>query len=194
MIAIFIIENTELYRQVKIVLFNYTLGIKEENEKTKTNYRKAVRAVILKDDNILLVHTNKGDFKFPGGGMNKEESQEQTLIREVKEETGYIVGDVKEKIGVFIERSLDRYRKDFVFEMISTYYLCELTDGIADQELDEYEIELGFKPIWINLNEAIHVNEEIIKNNRLDINKWIYRETKALKAVSENYDSLIKGK
>lgn len=174
------------------MIFNYTLGIEETSKKIR--YREAVRAVILKENRILLVQTNKGDFKFPGGGMNREESQEQTLIREVKEETGYIVGDVREKIGIFKERSLDKYRKGFIFEMTSTYYLCSLTDGITSQELDDYEIELGFKPVWIDINEAIHVNEEIIKKGNLDENKWIYRETKALKAVSDNYDSLIKCK
>lgn len=173
------------------MIFNYILGIEEVNEKSKINHREAVRAVILKGENILLVHTNKGDFKFPGGGMNKEENHEQTLIREVKEETGYIVRNVKEKIGFFVERNLDQYEKNSIFEMISTYYLCEVDNDKTAQELDAYEIELGFNPVWVDINKAIHVNEEIIKNDSLDKNNWIYRETKVLKIINEKRCRLI---
>ena len=44
-------------------------------------YRKAVRAIIRKQDQILLVHsTNVGDYKFPGGGVEKQEDDSEALV------------------------------------------------------------------------------------------------------------------
>ncbi|MBI6015060.1 NUDIX domain-containing protein, partial [Clostridium perfringens] len=45
---------------------------------------------------ILLDISNRGDYKFPGGGVEKGETPEETLRREVQEETGYILNEVKE--------------------------------------------------------------------------------------------------
>lgn len=169
------------------MLFNYVLGLQEiSKEKVNVNYREAVRAIILQNNSILMVHTNKGDYKLPGGGVNKEETHQDTLKREIKEETGYIVNNVKDKIGIIIERKLDQYEENSVFEMISYYYLCELSSNKTSQQLDSYESELDFRPVWIQLDKAIHSNEEILKkdNNK---NDWIYRETNVLKALMGYY-------
>lgn len=171
--------------------FNYILGIQQLNkEKVNINHREAVRAVILKDNNILMVHNNKGDYKFPGGGANKEENHEQTLKREVEEETGYIINNVKDMLGVFTERKLDDFEENSIFEMVSYYYICELSDNKTIQKLDDYENELDFKPVWIAINEAIRLNEEVIKKDNTNKNSWIYRETKVLKAIKEDYINL----
>lgn len=52
--------------------------------------RIAIRGIIIHEDKLLLVETNKGDLKFPGGGIHNSETFEECIIREVKEETGYI--------------------------------------------------------------------------------------------------------
>lgn len=170
------------------MIFNYVLGIQEaEKEKININYREAVRAIILQDNNIFMVHTNKGDYKFPGGGVKKAESHEDTLKREVREETGYIVNKVVDKIGIVIERKLDEYEENSVFEMSSYYYLCEISDNKVVQQLDDYESELDFQPLWIPLDKAIHSNEEILKKNDKNKNAWVYRETNVLKALKEHY-------
>ena len=166
------------------MLFNYVFGLQEVNkEKLSVNYREAVRAIIMQNNNILMVHCNKGDYKFPGGGVNTKESHEEALKREVREETGYIVSDVKKKIGVAIERNLDELKKETVFEMTSHYYLCEISDEQTLQELDHYEAELDFKPVWIHVDKAILENEEVLKNK--DKNRWVYREVNVLKALKD---------
>lgn len=75
----------------------------------KINYREAVRAVIVQNNKILLAHSNMGDYKFPGGGVDKNESHGEGLLREVAEETGYINCIMKDKMGVVIERYVDEY-------------------------------------------------------------------------------------
>ncbi len=166
------------------MLFNNILGIKKINGKeVKINYREAVRAVILRNNNLLMVQTNKGDYKFPGGGIKNEEKHEETLQREVKEETGYLISKVKERMGIFTERNLDEFEEDSIFEMISYYYLCEVPENQTIQQLDDYEAELDFSPQWINIDAAISNNEDIIKNKNNDMNRWVYRETSVLKEL-----------
>jgi len=57
--------------------------------------RVGVYAVIIRDGRILLPHWSEGPFDsgwtLPGGGMEDGESTEQTVLREVLEETGYEV-------------------------------------------------------------------------------------------------------
>ena len=68
--------------------FNKVLGMKEFGKDEKVFYRVAIRAIILQGDKILMVKSNTGDYKFPGGGVEKGETPEETLRREVQEETG----------------------------------------------------------------------------------------------------------
>lgn len=171
------------------MIFNYLFGIKEvDKSKVKINCREAVRAVIFNGDNLLMVFNNKGDYKFPGGGVNKRENHEEALKREVREETGYIVTNVKECLGIFTQRDLDIYEKNSVFEMISSYYLCEISDAKTIQQLDAYESELGFEPKWITLDDAITFNEEILRKDDKGRNRWVDRELTVLKALREYYN------
>ena len=56
------------------------------NIEGKTVHRNAVRAVILRGQELLMIYSaNVGDYKFPGGGVNKGETHKQALVREVKE-------------------------------------------------------------------------------------------------------------
>ncbi|TDL82416.1 NUDIX hydrolase [Peribacillus frigoritolerans] len=152
------------------------LGIQEIDEgKVRINNREAVRAIIIQNNKILMVHSNLGDLKFPGGGVERNESHAEGLIREVAEETGYLNGSVGDKMGVVIERHLDDYDKDAVFRMTSHYYLCELTGGEAvEQQLDEYESEQEYTPKWVKLEDAMEQNQIIL--NQCEQSVWIKRE------------------
>ncbi|TFD99505.1 NUDIX domain-containing protein [Jeotgalibacillus salarius] len=134
------------------------------------------------NNHILLVQSNRGDYKFPGGGVEKGESQGAGLVREVREETGYINCIVKEKAGIVIERRVDEYKTDVLFEMTSHYYICELTNEEKMlQQLDEYESILDFTPKWVSLNDAIEQNENLIKE--FEKNSWLQREAFVLKEI-----------
>lgn len=166
------------------MIFNYELGLKKEHmENRKVNYRQAVRGIIFKDSKILMVHTNKGDYKFPGGGVNKEEAFEEALMREVCEETGYTVNNVLGKMGVMVERKIDDFDETLMFEMTSHYYLCEVSNTKTAQKLDDYEADLDFQPIWMFIDEAIKINEEILKKDSNDRNPWVDRDTLVLKEL-----------
>ena len=67
----------------------FEIDLKDYDENAPRFERPSVRGIILKEGKIALVHSLKYDYyKFPGGGCKKNEKHEETLIREVKEETG----------------------------------------------------------------------------------------------------------
>ena len=167
------------------MIFDFTLGLQTIEKNTNIINRQAVRAVIINKDMIFMVHTNKGDYKFPGGGVNKEETHEGTLEREIKEETGYFLKSGSKKIGIVVERNIDKFEKDSMFEMVSHYYLCEISSEKTVQQLDDYEEKLGFHPIWINIDKAIEGNEQLLKEQSKEINPWVARETRVLKAIGK---------
>lgn len=145
--------------------------------------REAVRAVVIKDGSLLLVRSNKGDLKFPGGGVEEGEGHAETLYREVREETGYILSRVQRRLGVVVERRPDVYQAGAIFQMTSVYYLCELALGRTGQDLDQYEVELQLEPEWVNAADAYRNNEEILKENPPGMNPWLGRETLVLKEL-----------
>jgi len=168
--------NEELYRDDKNLLnFN--------NSKIIT--RNAVRAIILKDDKILMVFLEKtNEYKFPGGGIEKNETNEEALKREVLEETGCNVIKIVKKIGIFTEYGIAKEGKNNIFKMISEYYAVNIDNNQIEQKLDNYEKELLFKPCWIEIEEAYKANKKIIDDN-CSSTPWIKRETKVLEILNE---------
>lgn len=168
------------------MIINEVLGIQSiKDPKIKITTRQAVRAIVIKDNKLLMVHTNKGDYKFPGGGIKKLETHEEALRREVTEETGYIVDRMKEKVGVIIQRNPNQFDTSGIFQMTSHYYLCDVKKNMTKQHLDRYEQEQEFSPVWIELDEVIAKNEAILTQKGSQINPWVYRETLALRKIKE---------
>src|SRR5574344_2040560 len=65
-------------------------------------HRTAVRGVISRKNTsgqieLLMIHGKYGDYKFPGGGQEQNETNIDTLCREVKEETGFSVKKIPKK-------------------------------------------------------------------------------------------------
>lgn len=92
---------------------------------------KRVGAVVVKNNKILLVHRFKNGSEYwvlPGGGVEDDESIEEGLRREVKEETG-----------------LDLLKFEFLGEselgeQSHFFYRCELSEGIPQMGGPEKEI------------------------------------------------------
>lgn len=160
-----------------VLLFNKVLASEDCAHKDSYFCRQAVRAVVIRNDKLLLVHTNKGDYKFPGGGIEQGESYSEALKREVLEETGYHVDKVKELIGITIEKRHDKFDPRKIFEMKSHYYLCHIESSQVGQTLDDYEAEQEFEPVWITLDEALIKNQELLNYSKNSMNSWVVRET-----------------
>ena len=152
------------------------------NIQGKTIYRTAVRAVIQRGRDLLMVYSaNVGDYKFPGGGVDSGELHEQALARELREECGASLLSVDGEVGAVIEYNIAE-EKDFdVFKMTSHYYFCQAGDGFGAQKLDEYERNLGFKPVWVNIEEAISTNKSLLNSDKIP--EWLKREIFVLEYI-----------
>ena len=88
---------------IKMFRIDYIADEDRIHPNFKVVKRLAIKGVVMKEGKVLLIHTNKGDYKFPGGGVKKGEEIEETLKREIAEETGFslkVMGDV---IGEVVE-------------------------------------------------------------------------------------------
>ncbi|NLY10728.1 MAG: NUDIX domain-containing protein [Firmicutes bacterium] len=152
----------------------------------KTITRDSVKAVIIDNDLILMINSGKyGDYKFPGGGIERNETHEDALIREVKEECGSFVSVIEKEIGKVIE--YDRpIEEDFdIFKMTSYFYKCQVIENYCELDLEQYEERLGFKPVWIPIKEAIQKNKGIILSSSQEKPRWIDRDTMVLEYIMD---------
>jgi len=147
--------------------------------------RDAVRGVCLRDDKILLVHLeNSGEYKFPGGGVNDGESMVDALHRELLEEAGLSKVKTIKPIGVALQKQNSKMADGIFYQKSRYYYVHDFEENSFDeQNLDDYEQDLGLKPKWIDLDEAIEHNKKImLDENR---NPWVDRDTWVLMLLKE---------
>jgi 8-oxo-dGTP diphosphatase len=142
-------------------------------------HRTAVRGIIQKNGKYLLIHSKYGDHKFPGGGRNNGETLEQTLVREVQEETGYNVDISSITEGPVVHERRKGFTEDLMI-MDSHYFYCEVDDTSGERNLDDYEAEYDYQVCWMTLDEAIVSNESIQDKEKIP---WIERDTLVMKSL-----------
>jgi ADP-ribose pyrophosphatase YjhB (NUDIX family) len=106
--------------------------------------RIRVAAVILKGDKILLVRHRKGARKYwllPGGGVEYGESLAEGLVRELEEESGFIVsvGDL-----VMVNDTIDPAGSRHT---VNLYFRADILDGRLVTGADGVLEEVAFVPI-----------------------------------------------
>ncbi len=139
----------------------FTLDKKDYDENSPLYIRPSVRGIVIQNGKIAMVHSLKYDYyKFPGGGIEGEESQIETLIREVKEEAGLIVKvESVQEFGVVRRKQKSPLYGD-IFVQDNYYYLCEVENGVEPQILDDYEQEERFTLEFVEPKQAIEVNRD----------------------------------
>ena len=138
----------------------FVTDLKNYDKNGKAFKRPSARAIIMKDNKIYMVHSLVYDYyKFPGGGIEKDESNIDALIRETAEEAGLVV--IKDSIKEYgyvhrIQKAKDPGYSMFIQD--NFYYLCDVEDRKINQNLDDYEnfekftLELVDPGIAININ------------------------------------------
>jgi len=161
----------------------FDMDKKNYNPDGKVFSRPSARAIVVKDQKVLLVYSKKYNYyKFPGGGIKKGESNEAALIREVAEETGYqVIPDLIEEFGYVARKQADSYDKDGIFLQENFYYLCEVEDTVRDIKLDDYEKEEGFTAVWEYPVKASQINRESM--DKYEDPDMVMRESKVLELV-----------
>ena len=106
---------------------------------------KSCGCVVLNEKNqVLLIHHNAGHWDFPKGHVEEGETEVQTAIREVKEETNIDV-EVNEKYRYTVEYSP---KEDVIKEVV--YFLAK---NISNNELPQLE-EVS-EVNWFKYEDAI---------------------------------------
>ncbi len=68
--------------------------------------------------------------------------------------------------------------------MTSHYYLCQVEDDFGAQKLDGYEKDLGFKPVWIDIDDSILANRLLLDSDKIP--EWLKREIFVLEYIRKN--------
>ena len=111
--------------------------------------RTACRGIILRDNRLLLSYeTRTGQWMLPGGGLEDNEDERECCVREVAEETGFLIRPTECVLEI------DEYYEDF--KWVNRYFFGEVTGETAVQ-LTEREKEVGMEPRWLPLDEIIQI-------------------------------------
>lgn len=159
----------------------FTLDAQNYTDDMPVTERYGVRAIIKKDGLYAMQKSRFGEYKLPGGGVEGNETYEETLIREVQEETGLIVEPASIKaIGEVLDIHEDIFEKGHKYVAHSLFYFCDVKPETTRTSPTESEIARGFELEWADIDHIIKCNEQFSNVN------WIVRDTKFLKWLREN--------
>lgn len=148
--------------------------------------RIAVRGIVFIGDKLLLLNDNKGEVSLPGGGQDEGESDADTLIREIREETGYsVIPDTIRPFGYIEEKRRDfkSYHDDRIFHQISRLYFCEVSAECGETQLSKQEKIYGMRTAMYTLDEAIAKNRLML--DTVGNLAWNQREYRSLLLIKE---------
>ena len=152
----------------------------------KIQTREAVRALIIHQNQVLLMFSERDHmFGTPGGGITLNESKLDTLYRELLEEVGAKQIRVVESLGQTEEIRESRSMKQPV-KIISDYYHVEVLEYIHES-LAEHEEEMGLKPMFVSLDQAIQNNEQILQEKNFEKLNFYHTQTAILKYIKQRF-------
>ncbi|NWF87595.1 NUDIX hydrolase [Candidatus Bathyarchaeota archaeon] len=109
-----------------------------------------VGAIIICNGQILLEkrknEPGKGKWSIPGGLVDLGESLEQTVIREVKEETGLQVK--KPKLIDVVDNIITDRKEEVKYHFVIADYFVNLVGGVLKASSDAQELK------WVQIDEA----------------------------------------
>lgn len=125
--------------------------------------RNSARSIIISGKKIAMIHSLKYDYyKFPGGGIEGEESPVAAMIRETREEAGLVVKPENVKEFGIVHR-IQKSDKDpsECFVQDNYYFLCDVENEIVSQCLDGYEAAENYALEFVDPILAIQKNRNV---------------------------------
>jgi 8-oxo-dGTP pyrophosphatase MutT (NUDIX family) len=110
-------------------------------------FEESVGAVVFHKDKFLVLRYGKGHWGFVKGHIEEDETKEQTVMRELKEETGItnakIIPGFNEVIGYYFRR------KGVVSKKVTFFLIKSNTSNVRiSYEHSEYA--------WLEFEKALH--------------------------------------
>lgn len=142
-------------------------------------YRQGVLGIIIDDENnFLIVQLNsygKNEWNFVGGGKDGDETAEENVIREIKEELG-----IKESDFHIIGKTINPFKYDFLEPImregvlysgqIKEQFLVKFTGDKSSIKLQKEEVR---KHKWVKFEELEHL---LIFRGQFDNVKKVLKE------------------
>lgn len=145
-----------------------------------------VKGLIINSSGDILIAHNNGTYQFPGGHKEDDETLDDCLEREIKEETGISITSP----GPFMQ--ITTYDSNYFNQNKKVcnkiYYYVINTDeapNYAETHYDELELQTEFNLFYISLVKLRAFLNESIENKSLD--EKIGRE---MLLVLDEYDNL----
>ena len=163
----------------------FDIDLKDYAACTRTYRRDSARGIILRSGRVAMIRSRRdGYYKFPGGGIEPGETQEEAMIREVREEAGLIVRlDTVREYGMVHRIQRNPGNPEEIFVQDNYYYLCEAEEEILPPQMEDYEAAAGFEPVFVEAREAIRVNREGAPGSRYQT--MLLREARVLEMLIE---------
>lgn len=168
----------------------FEIDKKDYDPRGKVGTRPSVRGIILREGRIAMVHSLKYDYyKFPGGGIDANETHAQALIREIAEETGFAVCPQSIRPYGLVRRIQKGWYED-IFLQDNYYYFCEVQDTAGSQQLDDYEAEERFVAEFVTPAHVLRVNQTHPhgdKESDVQFPVMLDRDNRVLRMLSKEY-------
>ena len=164
----------------------HKIDLQDYDPSWKEFRRPSVRGIILNDaGEVAMIYSRKYKFyKFPGGGMEKGETHVDTLIREVKEETGLsVIPETIKEFGEILRMQKSSVIPETIFVQENFYYTCQVEPGVGEQHLDEAEKLADFVLKFVPAKEAIAANNAFRSSDQFR-GQMVARENWILESIS----------
>lgn len=164
-----------------------TIIINDENVNEKFTKKKLKsRAVLVNSSNEILVANYGGVLLLPGGSIDRKETPDETIHRELKEEIGV---DMKTeqlkpfvKVRYFQPNYPERNGNTINRLAVTYYYLGHINSISEERELTENEKKDGFTVGFYSINQIL----EMLNSKKGDNPRRLYFD-RELQAVIDYY-------
>ena len=152
---------------MKTIIYNHDNLKKEEIDETVIR----VKALIINSYNEILLGYAHKTYQFPGGHLEENESLEEGLKREIKEETGIEIKENNLKPFEKITYYSRNYRNTGLNRENEIYFYIINTDekvNMNNSNLDDWEKAGNYKTKYVSLNNIEQVLVDSIPDNQIN--------------------------
>jgi len=139
-----------------------------------------VKVFLINDNNEILLALSNGGCQLPGGHREENEDLNDTIKREIQEETGIILESNEIRVPFFeIKHYNENYRgtgKKRISNVIYYYIKTNKKVDLANTNYTEHEKEYNFSVKYIPFNEFEKVVNNFINDKQQEINVIIAKE------------------